>query len=162
MLTTVQLLNGLNPELTLRFFATFARLEFALKEARILQREGEGDVALASRIRLAQRLTDAFYTSVHESGLAPTLLEAPPKMLLVQNPGLAFGPQGAAVTSTSQLLDAMWNVRNILFHGNKTRPADRPRDVALMTDVLAVIEAILEHDHEISDACPPSAPVRQI
>jgi hypothetical protein len=42
MLTTEQLLNGPPPDLTLRFFATFARMEFALKQLRLLRFTAEG------------------------------------------------------------------------------------------------------------------------
>jgi hypothetical protein len=44
-LTTEELLNGLSPDLTLRFLATFARMEFALKQLRFLRFAAEGDRA---------------------------------------------------------------------------------------------------------------------
>jgi hypothetical protein len=39
MLTTHQLLNGLPADETLRFFATFARFEFAMKQCGFLRRK---------------------------------------------------------------------------------------------------------------------------
>jgi hypothetical protein len=41
MLTIEELLNGLSPQLTLRFFATFARKEFALKQLGLLRTAAE-------------------------------------------------------------------------------------------------------------------------
>jgi hypothetical protein len=45
MLTVEDLLNGLPPELTLRFFATFARMEFPLKQCSLLRIAADGEVA---------------------------------------------------------------------------------------------------------------------
>lgn len=45
MLTIDELLNGLSSELTLRFFATFARVEFALKQLQLLRFIAAGEVA---------------------------------------------------------------------------------------------------------------------
>ena len=58
----------------------------------------------------------------------------------------------SALTTTRGLLDAVWRVRNNLFHGNKLNPADRVRDAALMNDTLAVIEMFLECDPNLSSA----------
>jgi hypothetical protein len=41
------------------------------------------------------------------------------------------------------LLDAVWQVRNNLFHGNKMYPAGRDRDQALMLEALEVLNRIM-------------------
>ncbi|MFX8848575.1 hypothetical protein ABTM68_19995, partial [Acinetobacter baumannii] len=63
-----------------------------------------------------------------------------------------FGNDLPALSNTRQLLDAAWQVRNNLFHGNKLYPADRDRDMALMDNALAVIEAIMQRDQGLSSA----------
>ena len=153
MLTTNQLLNGLPPAATLRFFATFARFEFAMKQSGYLRWTEDGFVALACRRRLAADLPDHFLQSVREGQIAPLLVERPPKDLFVQE-GVQpqFGDQPPAPTTTMQLLDAVWRVRNNLFHGNKMYPGDRERDAALMDDALAILNAIMQQKQNISSA----------
>jgi hypothetical protein len=152
MLSTDDLLNGLDRELTLRFFATFARFEFALKQTGVRQHTADGRPALASRIELARRLPTNFFHTLNQAKTARTLIERPPKNLLVQNGGLEFSVQPPPLETTGDVLEAMWNVRNNLFHGNKVYPADRARDAALMMAVLAVIDAVLNSNHEIAAA----------
>jgi hypothetical protein len=145
MLTTEELLYGLSPELTLRFFATFARMEFALKQLRLLRFTAEGDVAQMGQPRLVARLGAGFFQAVQAAGAAETLIAIPPKHFLVNgNGGVEFGPQPARIETTADLIGATWRVRNNLFHGNKLFPANRERDEDLMTDALAVLEMILQ------------------
>jgi hypothetical protein len=153
MLTTNQLLNGLPPEETLRFFATFVRFEFAMKQCGYLRWTEDDDVALACRRKLAAALPDHFFQSVRDGQTAPVLIERPPKDLFVQDGAQPqFGDQPPAPTTTMQLLDAVWRVRNNLFHGNKMYPADRERDAALMDDALAVLDAIMQQKQDVSSA----------
>jgi len=63
-----------------------------------------------------------------------------------------FGNQAPPLTTTMQLLDAVWRVRNNLFHGNKMYPADRARDADLMDNALAVIDAIMQRMQNLSSA----------
>jgi len=143
MLTTDELLNGLPPDQTLRFFATFARFEFAMKQCGYLHWTDHGETAQACRERLGASLPADFFASVRDGRLAPTLIARPPKNLYDQAPPL---------TTTRQLLNAVWQVRNNLFHGNKMYPADRARDAALMQNALAVIDAIMQWKHDLSSA----------
>jgi len=153
MLTTNELLNGLPPEETLRFFATFARFEFAMKQCGYLRWTEHGDTAQACRERLGEAMPGDFFESVRDAHLAPTLIARPPKNLYVQDDAQPqFGHQAPALTTTRQLLNAVWQVRNNLFHGNKMYPADRARDAALMHDALAVIDAIMQRKDDLSSA----------
>jgi hypothetical protein len=153
MLTTHQLLNGLPADETLRFFATFARFEFAMKQCGVLRRTEHNRVAEACREKLSARLPADFFESIRDSQIALTLIERPPKNLFVQTDGpLQFGNELPPLTNTRQLLDAVWHVRNNLFHGNKIYPADRERDTALMDNALAVIDAIMQRDQDLSSA----------
>ncbi|MCC8978908.1 hypothetical protein [Bradyrhizobium acaciae] len=153
MISTEELLYGLSPDLTLRFFATFARMEFALKQLRLLRSTAEGEVAQIGHPRLVARLGPGFFQAVEEAHVAEMLIANPPKHFLVNGDGgVAFGPQPAALVTTSDLIGATWRVRNNLFHGNKLSPADRKRDEALMTNALAVLDMILEALPDVSSS----------
>ncbi|WP_051448298.1 hypothetical protein [Bradyrhizobium sp. WSM1417] len=149
-LSTHELLNGLPHDLTLRFFATFARFEFAMKYCNCLKPRGAAE---GCRRRLEERLPADFFEVIRQPGVAATLINRPAKNLLARGGAVPqFGDPEPPLATARQLLDAVWRVRNNLFHGNKLSPADRARDEALMTDVLAVIYAILERDHQLSVA----------
>ncbi|MCK1580650.1 hypothetical protein IVB03_13930 [Bradyrhizobium sp. 168] len=148
-----ELLNGLESSLVLTFFATFARLEFAMKYAGYLKRVENAPVAEASTTTLARRLGPAFFEKLRVNDDAKMLIEDPPKNLFVQaDRSLRFGPAASPLNSTQELLNAVWRVRNNLFHGNKTNPGDRERDTALITAALAVIQAVLESDSALAAA----------
>jgi hypothetical protein len=99
------------------------------------------------------RLPADFFASVCDANLAPTLIARPPKNLCVQDGAQPqFGDQAPALTTTRQLLDAVWQVRNNPFHGNKMYPADRERDAARMHDALAVIDAIMQRRDNLPSA----------
>lgn len=150
MIATDTLLNGLPPELTLRFFAVFARLEFAMKYADCLVTTNPGDTAMASRKTLAAKLPASFFETA--KAVAPELIAEPPRALVAQGASLPqFDGDAAAVTDTLGLLHAVWQVRNNLFHGNKTAPANRARDVRLMTECLAVIDVILAASDAVAE-----------
>jgi hypothetical protein len=147
------LLNGLEPGLALQFFATFARLEFAMKYTGCLKRTENGRAAEASPSRLAARLPADFFASVRASGAADVIINDPPKNLFVMADGsLGFEPAAAPLTNALELLNAVWRVRNNLFHGNKMHPANRQRDADLIRSALIVIDAVLQADHAIGNA----------
>jgi hypothetical protein len=153
MLTVEDLLNGLPPELTLRFFATFARMEFALKQCSFLRIAAGGEVAQIGQPGLVLRLGAGFFTAVQAAQVVDILIALPPKHFLVNgHGGVEFGAQPAPVTNTSDLIGATWRVRNNLFRGNKMFPANRERDRRLMTDALAVLDMILEARPEVWSA----------
>lgn len=119
----------------------------------LLARAEQGKIAEACRFKLGDALPANFFDFVRDKQIAATLITRPPKNLFVQDEGQAqFGEQVATLASTAQLLNAVWQVRNNLFHGNKMYPADRERDAALMANALAVIDAILQQEPNVSSA----------
>jgi hypothetical protein len=153
MPNTENLLNGLEPGLALQFFATFARLEFAMKYSGCLKRTDNGRVAEASPSRLSARLPADFFENVRASGAADVIINEPPKNLYVLADGsLGFEPVAGPLTNTMDLLNAVWRVRNNLFHGNKMHPTNRARDTELMRSALVVIDAVLHAEHAIGGA----------
>jgi hypothetical protein len=160
MLTTDELLNGMPPEATLRFIATFARFEFAMKQCGYLRRIEHGRVAEACREKHCADLPSDFFENVRAAQIATTLIEQPPRNLFVRNDTQPqFGNQATPVATTAQLLDAVCRVRNTLFHGNKMYPANRKRDAGLMDDALAVIDVIMQRMQNLFIGIPRSATI---
>jgi hypothetical protein len=143
MFTTKELLNGLSLHVTLRFSATFARMEFALKQLRLLRFAAEGGAAQMDQPRVVARLGAGFLQAVQAALVSETLIAIPPKHFLVSGGGgMEFGRPRAPIATIADLIGANWRVRNNLFHGNKLFPANRERDGRLMTDALAALDMI--------------------
>jgi hypothetical protein len=138
-----QILDGLPAAITIRFFATFARFEFALMRCNYL-RAGRGNLAEADWTRLPDDLGDDFFACALASEKVLTLINDPPKKLIVQDGAPVFGPRPKVVDNAPELFKAARQVRHNLFHGNKMIAVNRERDVELMTEVLWLIEFIME------------------
>jgi hypothetical protein len=143
MLQLEQILDGLPEKTTVTFFATFARFEFALMCCGHL-RSGPGHRAEADWTRLPEALGGEFFIDALASGKVPTLINDPPKKLIVQHGLAVFGAKPQPVKNATELLKAARQVRNNLFHGNKMFAADRPRDAKLMSEVLWLIEFMMD------------------
>jgi len=117
-----------------------------------LRRTEHNRVAEACREKLCADLPVQFFERIRDAQIAPTLIDHPPRNLFVQdNARPQFGDDAPVPNTTAQLLDAVWRVRNNLFHGNKMYP-DRARDAALMDNALAVIDAIMQQKQDLSSA----------
>jgi hypothetical protein len=92
--------------------------------------------------KLADVLGPAFFEEA--AGHVPTLVNNPPKKLIVRDNAAKFGPSPPAATDTGQLLQYARQVRNNLFHGNKMFAANRQRDEKLMREALWLIEFVME------------------
>ena len=117
MLSLPPILGAL-PSEAITFFAVFSRAEYALK------RNNYG-VMIGGRLavqwdRFAMEIPD-FVTYVRDTGEADTLLSAPPKNQILDDPRALFA--------------AIRRVRNNLFHGGKQfgQNTDTSRDVALLS-----------------------------
>ena len=146
-----QILDGLPENITVTFFATFARFEYSLLRCDYF-RAGRGKIAWADWGKLENDLGVKFFNDVLKSGKASTLIDDPPKTLLVQNNSVAFGPSPEPVKDTKRLIKAAQQVRNNLFHGNKMYAADRGRDVRLLSEVLWVLDFVMIRLPQIRNA----------
>jgi hypothetical protein len=152
MVDVERLLDGIDPETALAFFVSFARFESALLTCGLLAFRSEGDRAQVDRRRLAKELGAEFFEEVLASRRATTLIDAPPKKLIVTaNLTVEFGRAPQPLRDTSQLVEAVWRVRNNLFHGNKLHHGNRERDKKLMQEALWVISFVMEKRADIRD-----------
>jgi hypothetical protein len=145
-----QILAGLPRMTTLEFFASFARFEYALIYSGYLtvrQTRAEPDWA-----KLTNELGGSFFAQVSAAGRTSTLINDPPKKLIVRENAARFGPPPAPVTTTNGLLAAARQVRNNLFHGNKMFASNRERDVMLMLEVLWLLDFMMERAPAIRSA----------
>ena len=142
MLNLPALLDGLPENITILFFAAFARFEYALMRCGFLTREmGRAEADWGT---LADTLGDTFFLKVRDAPEIQTLIHAQPRKLVVRAGAVAFGPALPVVRNVYDLLASAKRVRNNLFHGNKMFAANRQRDQQLMREVIWLLERIME------------------
>jgi hypothetical protein len=146
-----RILDGLPQAATLRFFATFARFEYALMQSNYL-RDRQDNSAQADWNKLVHELGNAFFAEVREVGKASVLISDPPKRPIVRHGRVEFGPAPPPVQNTQNLFVAARQVRNNLFHGSKLLASNRRRDVALMTEVIWLLDYVMEKLPSIKSA----------
>jgi hypothetical protein len=147
-----QILDGLPQATTTRFFATFARFEYALMHRKYLRPRGRDNLAEADWDKLAADLGNTFFAEVRVTNKIPTLIGDPPKKLIVENDSAIFGPRPAPVKSTEELFASARRVRNNLFHGNKMFASNRERDATLMREVLWLLDDVMAKLPEVRGA----------
>jgi hypothetical protein len=143
-----------NPHLAYRFFATFARLEFALKESGRCQ-IAHGVVVPDWR-KYCQELDDLTLDLSH-GGLEASLKEltddecAPLKEMVCGNDrwGTVPLPKGSAVRRS---IESIKRVRNNLFHGGKYGPYSSVRNDSLMSHSLTVLAFLVEQVPDVQTA----------
>lgn len=133
-----------------RFFKTFSRFEFALKESGYLPEHGK---AFADWHAFAGELGSAFFAEVQVSTKAGTILRNPPKIQVAVNRSLEFKSAGRP-TNTQELLEAVCRVRNNLFHGGKSGEPDADssdprRNEKLIAEAQWVIELALQRSDTV-------------
>lgn len=134
-------------QLTLDFFFTFQRAEFALKGAKFLQNTTDGSPALASwkkfagteevRMALENPQDDALMAAIDY------YFAAPPRVQIVRNGALDWDDRTVGKRKdAATLLDHVRTTRNNLFHGGKRSPElMRPRDVLLVEHGIVIVRA---------------------
>jgi hypothetical protein len=143
-----RLLDGLPERPTITFFAAFARFEYALMQCEFLTSVGRR--AEVNWRKLADVLGHAFFEEAAEH--VPTLVNNPPKKLIVRDGAATFDSSPPAAADTRQLLQYARQVRNNLFHGNKMFAANRQRDEKLMREALWLIEFVMEKHPDLRNA----------
>ncbi len=130
------------PEFAVEFFAKFARLEYALKEAGFVTTD---------RWRSALPDWSGFRDSPEVQALGchlagspggAYLIADPPKNQTVKDGALQFTPSGP-LKDIGGLIRAVKRVRNNLFHGGKRFPGSE-RDERLIRSATEVIDALIE------------------
>lgn len=113
-----QALEAVLPQLAMDFFVVFSRFECALKRS--------GTYAIGSNDRVdpdwngfARDLGPDFFGEVIAQGVAPVLINDPPKKQVKLACGALGWKSMGVVNSTSDLFLALRRVRNNLVHGAK-------------------------------------------
>ena len=142
MLDLHALLDGLPEDLTILFFAAFARFEYSLMRCGYLIHED--GLAYPDWHRLSDELGNDFFVEVRDAHQIRTLIYDQPKRLIARNGVAGFGPPLPIVSNVRDLFTSAKQVRHNLFHGNKLFAANRTRDQQLMREVLWLLEQILQ------------------
>jgi len=134
------------------FAELFSRFEYALKRSGHLAKGREH--AEADWGSFAKELGPDFYRAVVDSGVAPTLINDPPRKLLRDD--LAWGPRRPAPIRNVEELFAIGvcRVRNSYVHGEKfVGGPDRQweRDAILVNEALQVLQLALSQTGLIKD-----------
>jgi hypothetical protein len=146
-----QALEAELPKLAVDFFVVFSRFECALKRSGKYAK-GNKDGVDADWDRFAQDLGPQFLGDVIAHGVAPVLVENPPKKQVKLNATLGWKDMGA-VENTADLFLAIRRVRNNLVHGGKYQDGGAgqaalldgsERDDALLEQSLAVMSLALK------------------
>jgi hypothetical protein len=137
----------MHEEITLSFFVTFSRFEYALKAAG-KAKAGAGDAAEANwqEVEEALRHADAERVS-RVRAKAGILLTDPPRKQVFTDGQLNWRSAGPAGDEAQNLVAAVKRVRNNLFHGGKYSPEGTylsARSVELVRCVRAVLEELLQ------------------
>lgn len=139
--------------ITLEFFATFSRFEFALKRGGYLRGE-TGGRASPDWIGFGTDLGEPFFQRMKAENGARVFFEKPPKRLTVTAAlGVEFTEQ-APIVNSQMLLEAISLVRNNLFHGEK--PYIDERDTHLLRASLFVLDsafAAAQNRDELRTVC---------
>jgi hypothetical protein len=134
------------PDGAARFFATFARFEFALKDQNFLSIDSKGTVA-ADWDRFAAEMSADFFGSIVASRKADTLLNNPPKKQIIVAGALDFKRQ-TKPKNVVELFVAIRRMRNNLFHGGKSGdPEGKERNEQLIAESQWTLEQAL-HAHD--------------
>ena len=132
--------NGLAaqvPAISIDFFVTFSRFDFALKRGGFLAGE-IGRKASADWDRFATCLGSPFLEAIKQDPAIAIFFEEPPRRLLVKSIDVAEFCDEPEIVNTQMLFGAVRQVRNNLFHGEKGYIGQR--DEKLMRAALSVLD----------------------
>lgn len=138
-------LNDGYQEVIIKFFISFARLEFVLKYNNWVKSDGQVDWRQFYRNKGKVYKTWRMKTSDDRVLRAIEYLKLePPQTLEKRNEDLKFVPLKVGNRTNLSLLSLyIKTVRNNLFHGNKEIGADNGRDQKLLECSLVVIDDII-------------------
>lgn len=146
-----------NPELFLKFFLLFSRLEAVWKSDASCydwERQGPRLKAIAERLKgLKLNANEVISASVDVRYLD----ENPPKVQIGPNEWRDYSPPAyCEADKLTILLDKIRVLRNNVFHGGKwsSLPADSTRDARLVSGAVAMIEQILKCNADWNSKMP--------
>lgn len=133
------------PELTpeaSRFVAMFSRLEYAMKRCPEFRQVKHGFVeANWGAFQVCPEIA-ALYVPLDQLAEAGELIETPPMQRIEAGSGLPWGNPPPKCANMIEVVRALKNVRNNLFHGEKG-VVQTPRDERLFSAAISVMNAML-------------------
>ena len=139
-----------HPDDAVLFFRIMMRLEYALKELGFASQTGT--FLRVDWIRYANEMLGADFLQeiVDDNSLTVLLREPPSRQILLDDAKLSWD-KADPIETTRDLLQAVWRVRNNLYHGGKSGHPDDDRNDVLIADSITVISKILHRDQELHD-----------
>ncbi len=107
------------------FVATFARFEYALKQAGYLKFDKPGTTAEAGWAGFATDLGPAFLEDCRKTPEMKVLFDAPPRLLKVDKDQAVSWKKARTVNSVADFFQLIKDLRNNLFHGDPKVHGDR-------------------------------------
>lgn len=126
----------------------FTRFEYGLKEIGYAEPAKNKDINVLWDKFVNERLGETFLKTVRNSGLAPTLLERPPRRQVMLC-GVLDWEQVSLPSSVQDLFGAVRRVRNNLVHGGKSGDKDSDRNTASVAEAIAVLLEALRYHTEL-------------
>ena len=158
----------MDDELAFRFFREFSLLEYALKRAGFVRAEGRRDVATTNwqRFETEVDLAESFRKRSSEQDDLKNAVEylqaAPPKFLRCSEGQLHWTDTEVPEKSLAAILRAARNVRNNLFHGDKTSSMGETavgRDECLVRCSLTVLKHCVELNEAVKAHYEEASPI---
>ena len=130
-------------------FKVMMRLEFGLKETAYCQTARNQNAEVDWDRFANESLGASFFDAMKAAGNVNVLLQKPPKRQIVDEQGYLDWEKVGAVSNIQELIGSLRRVRNNLFHGGKSGDPDKDRNDALVGNALSLVDAILQHDHDL-------------
>ncbi|ENK2095324.1 hypothetical protein [Vibrio campbellii] len=145
------------PELAIKFIATFSRFEYALKSTNYAK--GGASYVQPAWSRFATEI-NASFIALNDEDLKSSvayLQENPPNVQARENGQLTFVPLEINSNNlpAQQIIEMVATVRNNLFHGGKYCPEgenDEGRNTKLIEASLTILEACYQLDPEVKSS----------
>lgn len=120
----------------------FSRFEYAMKRRPEFRRVSRGFVEANWATFQVQPEVTALYPALDLMPEAAELIQTPPKQRTNGTPDLPWGNPPPKCANMTEVVRALKNVRNNLFHGEKGT-VQTPRDVRLFSASIVVMNAML-------------------
>ncbi len=139
-----------HPDDAVLFFKIMMRLEYALKDLGFASQTGT--FLRVDWSRYANEVLEAdFLRELVSTKSLNVLIGGPPSRQVLLGDAELSWDHADPIETTKDLLQAVWRVRNNLYHGGKTGHPDQDRNDDLIADSITVISRILRQDHELHD-----------
>ena len=140
---------SIDKQLLLDFFVTFARVEYALKRAGYVSKNGRPTIRWNEFAKdIESKLLNSTDVSVRQA--IKYLQQHPPKKQVMNDGELVFQEPESASSDSQFVIDAVKTVRNTLFHGGKEIAGSlAERDRLLLRSCLDILGLAIRLDKDV-------------